>query len=390
MGKLTARAVQSIAKPGMYGDGNTLYLNIAARGTKSWIQRVTIAGKRRDIGLGPCSRVPLAAARREAASNLLAIAAGGDPLADKRRRRVPTFQEAARRTWEGLRPSWRDGTRTAAIWWSSIERYALPSIGRLPIDQVTREEVLAILTPIWAPKRVTARKLRQRIRATFAWAQAHGYVDVNMAGEVIDGALPAMRAGQQQHYRAPKYREVPAILAAVEASEAAVVTRLCFRFLVLTSARSGEARGATWAEIDRRAREWRIPDERMKTGVQHVVPLTGAALQVLDAVAAIHDGSDLVFPSPARPGQPLSDNTLSKLLRDLGIDAVPHGFRAAFRTWAEEETDAPHAVMERALAHAVAAEVERAYARGELIAKRRKLMEQWASHVGGGDAEVDA
>ena len=386
MGKLTVASVKSLSKPGMHGDGNTLYLNVAPGGSKSWIQRVTIGSRRRDIGLGSCARVPLARARRAAAANLIAIAAGGNPLADKRRARVPTFEQAARATWEGRRPRWREGSRTAAIWWQSMERYVLPKIGHLPVNEVSRQDVLGILTPIWASRRVTARKVRQRIRATLAWAQSEEHLDINVAGEVIDGALPVLPANGA-HYRAPAYEKVASILAAVGESGAGAATRHCFHFMVLTAARSGEARGARWTEIDRKKREWRIPGARMKSGNRHVVPLTDRAFRVLDDAAQLQDGSDLVFPSPARPGQPLSDNTLSKLLRDLGIEAVPHGFRAAFRTWAEEMTDTPHAIMEMAIAHLVGDNVERAYRRTELRRKRKDLMERWSAFLDGDEAQ---
>ena len=330
--------------------------------------------------------MPLARARRLAAGNLITIAAGGDPLADKKRAAVPTFREAARTTWDGLRPNWREQSRTAAIWWQSMERHVLPAIGHLPVNEVGRQEVLGILTPIWASRRVTARKVRQRIRATLGWAQAEGHVDINMAGEVINGALPKLRS-RRSHYRAPPYRDVAGILATVDGSEAGAATRHCFHFLVLTAARSGEARGASWGEIDRRRREWRIPGDRMKSDVEHVVPLTDRAFRVLDDAAQLQDGSGLVFPSPARRGQPLSDSTLSKLLRDLGIDAVPHGFRAAFRTWAEEMTDTPHAIMEMAIAHVVGDDVVNAYRRTDLRRKRRLLMERWSAFLDGDEAQ---
>lgn len=380
VGQLTVAAVKSLAKRGLHGDGNTLYLKVAAGGSKSWVQRVTIRGRRHDIGLGSCARVPLAEARRRAAANLLLIAAGGDPLADRKRQRVPTFREVAHETWTGLQPTWRDGSRSGAIWWRSMERYVLPEIGHLPVSEISRQQVLKILTPIWTSRRVTAGKVRQRIRKTLALAQAHGHVDVNAAGEVIDGALPKMPA-KVTHHRAPPYADVAAVLASVERSEAALATRLCFRFLVLTAARSGEARGAAWTEIDRELREWRIPGERMKAGKAHVVALTDSALRVLDAAEQLRDGSGLVFPSPARRGQPLSDNTLSKLLRDLGIDSVPHGFRAAFRTWAAERTDTPHAIMELALSHLVGDAVERAYNRSDLRRKRQRLMQRWSAFL---------
>ena len=380
MGKLTAAGVKALSKPGLHGDGGTLYLNVRAGGTRSWIQRITFEGRRHDVGLGAFPDVPLAEARRRAAANRLLVAAGGDPLEGRRRARVPTFRAAAEQTYQSYRPRWRS-EKVAAVWLQSMERYVFPVIGTLPVNRVGRAEVLKILTPIWGRKPETARKLRQRIRATLKWCQAEGHVEHNVAGELIDGALPAMPS-VRAHHRAVPYREVPAALATVEASGASLPARLCFRFLVLTAARSGEARGALWSEIDLKAREWRIPAERMKEGEEHVVPLAAAALAVIERARPLRDRSGLVFPSSARVGRPLSDNTLTKLLRALDVPAVPHGFRASFRTWASEQTNAPHAVMEQALAHAVSDP----YSRGDHMKKRRKLMKQWARFVTSGEA----
>ena len=190
----------------------------------------------------------------------------------------------------------------------------------------------------------------------------------------------------KSHFRALPYQDVTEALGTVDASDASLVAKLCLRFLVLMAARSGETRGATWDEIDEEAREWRLPAERMKGRVQHRVPLSEAALQVLDQANLLRDGSGLVFPSPTRSGRPLSDMALSKLLRTTGLAerATVHGFRSTFRDWAAECTSAPHAVMELSLAHAVGSSVEQAYARSDLIAKRRALMDEWAGFVNGG------
>ena len=233
------------------------------------------------------------------------------------------------------------------------------------------------------------RKVRQRIRATFAWAQAHNYVDTNPAGEVIGAALPATTA-LKVHLRALPFREVGEALDIIAESRSSVSAKACLRFVVLTACRSGEARGATRAEIDLKAREWRIPAPRMKTGVEHRIPLSDAALAVLASVRPLRDLSDLVFPSPSRPGKPFPDTTLTKILRDTGLAdrATVHGFRTAFRTWASERTSVPHAVCEMALAHRVGSDVERSYARSDLFEKRRGLMDRWAEYVTGGSAKV--
>ena len=384
MGRLTVVAVRGLAKSGRYGDGGTLFLNIAPGGSKSWIQRVTINGRRRDIGLGGWPVVSLARARQLAFANRVVISERRDPLAEKRKASMPTFREAAGRTFEASRRRWRS-EKTAANWMQQLERHAFPVLADLPVDQIGREHVLHVLTPIWTDRPEVARKLRSRIRATLAWCQAHGHIENNVAGEAINGALPGQPA-VQAHYRALPYREVGEALQAVEASRASLCVKACVRFVALTACRSGEARGATWSEVDTEAREWRIPGERMKTGAEHRVPLSDAALAVLERVRPLRRESDLAFPSPR--GGELSNMTLSKALRTAGVDAVPHGFRTSFRTWAAEKTNADHAVMELSLAHAVGTAVERSYARSDLFGKRRGLMDRWAAFLTGASAKV--
>ena len=206
MAKLTVALIRAVSRPGMYGDGGTLYLRVAPGGSKSWIQRITVNGRRHDIGLGGFPLVTLAEARDAAFENRRLARRGGDPLADKRKAKVPTFREAAVRTFEANRPRWRNAKHVAS-WMQMLEKRALPVIGTMRVDRITREDVLRILTPIWTKHPEVARKLRQRIRAVLAWGQAHGYVEHNAAGEGIDGALPAMPK-QKRHYRALPYREV--------------------------------------------------------------------------------------------------------------------------------------------------------------------------------------
>ena len=386
MGRLTVAMVRALAAPGRYGDGSTLFLNISPGGSKSWIQRVVVNGKRRDIGLGGWPVVSLAKARQRAFANRVAIADGRDPLADKRKASVPTFREAAGRTFEASRRRWRS-EKTAANWMQQLERHAFPVLADLPVDQIGREQVLRVLSPIWGRKLDISRKLRGRIRAVLAWCQAHGYVEANVAGEAIDGALAPMPA-IEAHYRALAFGEVGKALETIEASRASLAARACFRFVVLTACRSGEARAATWNEIDTEAREWRIPASRMKSGTEHRVPLSDAALAALELVRPLRDQSDLVFPSPLRLGKPLSNMTLTKLLRDCGLAdrATVHGFRSSFRDWCAE-TGKPREVAEAALAHVVGG-VEGAYFRSDLFERRRGLMDRWAAFVTGASANV--
>ena len=313
--------------------------------------------------------------------NRTAIAAGRNPIAEERRSSIPTFAVAARRTHAMLKPRWRND-KHADSWMQTLERHAFPALGGLSVDRIERADVLALLTPIWGTRPETARRVRQRIRAVLRWAWAHGFITENVAGEAIDGALPAMPA-VKAHLRALPYRDVAAALDTVEASRASLSAKACLRFVVLTACRSGEARLAKWDEIQFEAREWRIPGSRMKAGIEHRVPLSDTALAVLERVRSLRDESDLIFPSPARPRRPMSDMTLTKVMRDTGLAAraTVHGFRSSFRTWASEQTDAPHAVMELSLAHAVGTAVEQAYARSDLLARRRKLMQQWADFL---------
>ena len=382
--RLTATGVKALRDPGRYSDGGGLHLFISKAGRKSWVHRVTIEGRRRDIGLGPFPTIVLAKARERAADNRAAIADGRDPLTEKRRSRtVPTFRESATRYITANKPRWRHG-KTATNWAGSLETYAFPVFGDTRLDRVGRGDVLAVLEPLWTTKPAIARKLRQRIRTIFAWGQAHGFIEHNPAGEVINAALPPMPA-VKAHFRALPYREVGAALKTVEASTASRTVKLCLRFLVLTAARSGEARAATWDEIDMKAKTWTIPAEKMKSNVEHRVPLSDPTLEVLKQAYQLRDGSEIVFPSPLRPGRMLSDMTLTKILRSTGLAdrATVHGFRTSFKTWTMETTDTPWAVGEAALAHTIGNSTEAAYARSDLFERRRTLMQDWAHFLTG-------
>ena len=383
---ITAAQAKSINIPGSYYAGETLYLTVAPGGSKSWVQRLTIHGRRCDIGLGGFPVVSLAEARDMAYRNRKLARAGGDPLAEKRKAKVPTFKEAAGQAFKANRARWRS-EKTAKNWEQGMNKHVLPVIGALRVDRITREHVLRVLTPIWTKTPEVARKQRNRIRTVLGWCQAHGFIEHNVAGEMIDGALPAMPA-IKQHFRALPYRELPAALETVESSGASLAAKLCFRFLVLTAARSGEARGAAWTEIDLDAKEWRIPAGRMKAGTEHRVPLSDAAMAVLAQAKMLRDWSGLVFPSALRPGKPMSDMTLTKVLRYNGLAELTtvHGLRSAFRDFCAE-TGKPREIAEAALAHVVPG-VEGAYFRSDLFERRRLLMDQWAAFATGAGADV--
>ena len=380
---LSATRAKALKDPGRYSDGGGLHLYVSKAGRKSWVQRITIDGRRRDIGLGGFQSVSLARAREKAADNRAAVAEGRDPLAERHAPPVPSFREAARTVHEANKPRWRNG-RHIASWMQTLERHAMPTLSDTPLGRIDRGDVLRVLTPIWTTRPETARRVRQRMRTVFRWGMAHGFMEANPAGEAIDGALPPMPK-VKAHLRALPYQEVGAALETVDASRASIPAKLCFRFLVLTAARSGEARGAAWDEIDLEGEEWRIPSERMKAGMEHRVPLSAQVLGLLGEASALRDDTGLVFPSPLKRGSAMSDVTLTKVLRSVGLAdrATVHGFRSSFKNWTLEQTDTPWAVSEAALAHTLGNSTEQAYARSDLFERRRALMQRWADYLTG-------
>ncbi len=390
---LSAVFVRQVSEPGRYSDGNGLYLMVQPSGSKQWVQRLTIRGKRSDIGLGGVSYVSLAEARELAAENKKLARAGGDPLRAKREAQaVLTFEEAARKVHEMHKPTWRN-PKHAAQFISTLETYAFPKMGARQVSDVTTADVLGVLQPIWLEKPETARRVRQRIGTVMKWAVAKGWRQDNPA-ENIGQALPKHKV-VKKHRKALPYSQVADCIAAVQASGAWLATKLALEFLVLTAARSGEVREARWEEIEFHGGEaatsatsatWAIPAERMKMARPHRVPLSGRALEILREAEALRGPSGLLFPSMR--DKPLSDMTLSKLVKELGFDADVHGFRTSFRTWAQEQTNFPREVAEAALAHVVRDKSEAAYARSDVFEKRRKMMESWAGYLDGMNAEV--
>ena len=288
-----------------------------------------------------------------------------------------TFRESAAKALEANRAKWRN-PKTAAAWTASLDRYASGIMDR-PVNEIGREDVLGILSPIWNVKPEEGRKLRTRLRATFAWAQAHNLRADNPASEAIGAALPSTKSTLTRHFRALPHADVAASLAVIDASRASLVTRACLRFVVLTACRSGEARLAKWGEIDLAGRVWVIPATRTKMNREHRVPLSDAAIETLRRVLPLRRDDDLVFPSPAKPGAALSDMALVKLLRECEIDCVPHGFRSSFRCWCAD-TGKPREVAEAALAHVVRG-VEGAYQRSSMLDRRRELMDAWGGYM---------
>ncbi len=393
---LTAAIVASLSAPGKYhdGKGTGLFLLVKNTGAKSWVQRIVIRGKRREIGLGAPPVVTLAQAREQALENKRLAHAGGDPLAAKRKaRRVLSFEEAARKAHARNAPSLKN-PKDRAAYLKSMETYIFPHFGSVTLPDVTSADVRRAILLAREKAPGVARKLIYRVSAVFKWGIAEGMCTGNPAtGEAL--ALPKLER-TVEHRKALPYAEVAGCIEAVKASGAGATTKLALEILILTATRSGETREARWEEMDfeggdcatRATRAtWIIPKERIKMKRDHRVPLSGRALEILREAETLADGSGLVFPG-TKPGKPLSDMTLSKLVKELGFEADVHGFRTSFRTWVQEQTNFPREVAEAALAHKVGDAAEQAYARSDLFGKRRMMMETWASYLGGGSAKI--
>ena len=375
---LTAAFVRTVNTPGKYGDVHGLILRVRPSGSKQWIWRGTVRGRRVDLGLGGYPYTTLAEARDKAFDYRKLARDGGDPrtLAAGAQNGVPTFRDAVEKVIEIHRVAWRGG-KNEAQWRSSLSNYAYPRIGRMRVDDVTTTDVMAVLLPIWNVKRVTAKRVRQRIGAVMKWAVAQGYRTDNPAGEAIGAALP--RGGARtKHFKALPHSEVAQAIATIRATDSWPPGKAALEFQILTAARPGEVRAADWSEIDVENRVWTIPAKRAKSGREHRVPLVARAIEVLEEARLFSHGSGLIFPSVT--GRMIHGGTLPKLLARHGIKAVPHGFRSSFRDWCGE-TGQAREVAEAALAHVVKNQVEAAYARSDLFERRRELMEAWAEYV---------
>jgi len=384
--KLTAAAVRRFGA-GKYADGSGLYLVVDDSGARRWALRTTVHGRRREIGLGPVSLLGLGEAR-ELARDLRRVArSGGDPIAerDKGKRVSVTFADAARIVHaEQIVPNAKNGKHVHQ-WLQTLETYAFPVMGSLPVHAVQQADILKTLAPIWITKPETARRVRQRLRTVLDWAGTAGHRDGINPVMGIEKGLPKQR-DKVKHFTALPWRELPSLIPRIEAVGG--MGALALRFCILTACRSGEARGAIWTEIDLDERVWTIPAERMKGGRGHRVPLSHPAMAVLMEVHDLKAGPDaLVFPSK-RAGKPLSDMTLSATLRRLDLPVTVHGFRSSFRDWSEESTSFPHEVKEAALSHSVRNKVEAAYRRTDLFEKRRTMMDAWGSFVTSVGAKV--
>ena len=378
--RLSAAFVKTVTTAGRYGDGRggfglslLVKESSAGRLARSWAQRLRINGQPCNVGLGTYPIVMLARAREKALENARLVESGGDPRV--KAATTPTFSDCVDRTIDVMRPNWKH-PRTEHQLRFFLTKHALPHIGKKPIDSITPGDVLEFLAPLAITTPASARKVKAALRQVFQWSVAQGLRQGNPADENISHALPKLSA--KEHHKALPFAEVPAAIETIRQSRAWLATKLAFEFLVLTACRSGEVRLADWSEIDRDTAVWTIPASRMKSGREHRIPLSGAALAVLDAARELSDGTGLVFPSAN--GRTQSDSTISKLLRENGIAAVPHGFRSSFRDWCAE-ANIDRQTAEAALSHTIGNATEAAYMRSDVLALRRSAMTAWSEYL---------
>lgn len=386
--EMSALEASRLSKPGRYAVGvvDGLHLEVSGTGARSWLLRVMIGGKRCDMGLGGYPAVTLAGAREAARLAREKIRGGTNPIEQTKAARSAlkaaqaaalTFRQAAEKYIDAHKAGWSND-KHAKQWTSTLSAYAYPKVGHVLVKDIDLPQVLGILEPIWQSKTETASRLRGRIESVLDWATARDYRQgpnpARWRGH-LDKLLPKpSKVARVEHHDALPPAEVAAFVTALR-SQAGIGAR-ALEFAILTAARSGEVRGATWSEIDTDARVWLIPGDRMKAGREHRVPLSGDAVRLLDSLPRVA-GSDFLFTAPR--GGKLSDMTLSAVIRRMGAPCVPHGFRSSFRDWASELTNYPSEMAEMALAHTIGDKVEAAYRRGDLFEKRRQMMADWAT-----------
>jgi integrase len=390
--ELSALEVARLKAPGLHAVGGVagLHLQVTDRGARTWVLRVTIGDRRRDMGLGGFPDVTLAAARDKARSAREKIEQGLDPIAERQLAKsamlasaaaAKTFAECAIGFMDAKSAEWRN-PKHRQQWANTLETYAGPVIGKLQVRDVSLAHILKILEPIWKTKTETAARVRGRIETVLDWATVRGYREGDNPARWrghLDKLLAAPgRVQKVEHHAALAVADMGAFMAGLRTAKGMGAKAL--EFAILTAGRSGEVRGATWSEVDLEAGTWTVPGERMKAGKAHRVPLSPAALALLQDLPRF-EGTDLLFPSTK--GKPLSDMTLSAVLRRMAVDAVPHGFRSTFKDWASERTTYPPEMSEMALAHTISDKVEAAYRRGDLFERRRQMMKDWADFCGG-------
>ncbi|MFM0155639.1 integrase arm-type DNA-binding domain-containing protein [Paraburkholderia sediminicola] len=390
--ELGALAVSRLSAPGRYAVGKVagLALQITPTGARSWVLRVIVGDHRREIGLGAYPGVSLKEAQEKAQAKRDEIASGIDPVLARKeaasrlrsnQAMETTFEDAARRFIKAKSPEWSN-VKHASQWEYTLREYAYPIIGKMHVRHVTRAHIVEILDPIWTTKTETASRVRGRLESVLDWARVTGFRDegVNPAAwrGNLDKILPApKKTNRVRHHPALPIKQMSAFMITLRAADG--VSARCLEFTILTAARSGEARGARWSEIDLDKAVWTVPAERMKAKKEHRVPLSPAAVVLLKSLDR-NPKTDLVFPGP-RSGAPLSDMSLLAVLRRQKLEATPHGFRSTFRDWTSEHSNYPRELAEVALAHLKGDATEAAYWRGDVLEKRRHMMSAWAQFI---------
>ena len=378
--RLSARTVQTAKATGRthrIADGGGLYLVVAPSGSKSWLLRTVVKGKRCDLGLGSVSLVSLVEAREDATRLRKIARSGGDPLAERRLARtiVPTFEETARRVHASHGAAFRNDKHRKQ--WLASLGYVFSAVGAKRVDAITSADVLAALSSRWLKRPETSRRVLQRMRVVFDWCGAQGFRSGVNPTQNLTKVLPKPRRVQAHHAALP-YPKLPAFIKALHESDASEVVKLAFELTILCATRTSETLNATAEEVDLETKTWTIPAARMKPGVDHRVPLSPRCVEILERAKALSAGTKCVFPGRT-PEKPLSNMVFLMTLRRLKCtDITVHGFRSTFRNWAAECTNAPRAVCEAALSHTLRNKTEAAYHRTDLFDRRRELMAAWA------------
>ena len=386
--ELTALKIKKLTIPGRYADGNNLYLEVDKSGARRWTLRVTILGRRRDMGLGGISTVSLEEARELAYQYRKIARSGGDPILERQKNRglQTTLIYCTKKVHAINLPTWKN-EKFAKQWLSSLEHHVFPTIGKLPISQVTSADILRVLTPIWNTKGDTAKKIKQRLRMIIKWARAQGYFQGDDPVELAEQALPK-QLKSDDHHKSLEFEKLPEMITNLRKSKISLPTKLALEFTILSACRTSEVLNAKWEEIDLTKLIWSIPSERMKGGKVHQVPLTDRMTVILNDCKKLKTNNDLLFPSEIN-GEALSNNTMRLALKKrLKVDATVHGMRSSFKDWASETTNFANEVSEMALTHTISNKTELAYRRRTLIEKRRHLMQKWSDYLNNKEGEV--
>jgi integrase len=392
--RLTVKGVEAIIKagiPGYYSDGGGLVLQVVGGGA-SWLLRTTVAGKRRELGLGSAKDVWLADARERAEEKLKEVRRSGSN--EPAKVKPLAFRDAALAVYELRKGGWKGDGKHVDQWWTTLATYVLPKIGKTMVGDVTPGDMLDVLSPIWLAKPETARRVKQRCSLVFNWATTKNHRSplLQNPADVCVSALPKQE-DDVEHHPAVMWQEAPKFLTAVRGCRSQAGTRLALEFLLLTAARTSEALYPSWSEIDLAGKTWTVPAERMKRKKDHRVALSEQAIAVLQVARAMWPNSDIVF-NGRWPGEPLSNQAMLMLMRRLGFKdydgntSVPHGLRSTFRDWCAENGQDDDAA-EAALSHAIGGKVKRAYRRTDLFTARGPLMQRWADYVTGKPAAAD-